>query len=389
MVDCSSGGFPILRILIAPDSFKDCLTATQVAQAIEAGIRQVDPRIETILVPMADGGQGSVDAVLRSTEGKRQVVSVMGPLGTPVQGVIAILDDEKTALFEMASASGLELVPRADRNPMRTTTFGTGELLSAALDSGVERIIIGIGGSATNDGGAGVAQALGYALLDSEGNPIGLGGGNLHHLDRIDAANVHPRLKDVIIEVACDVTNPLTGPEGASHVYGPQKGATPEMVQRLDANLERLAKIVERDLGVKMDQPGAGAAGGLGGGLIAFAHAKLRRGIELIADAVHLRDRMQGMDLCITGEGAIDGQSAFGKTAVGVAQVAQELGIPVVAIAGSRGKDAHRVIERGITAYFDITPRPLSLEEALASAKENIAETAEQIVRLFTACRIK
>lgn len=378
-----------MRILIAPDSFKDCLTATQVAQAIEAGIHRVDPGIETILVPMADGGQGSVDAVLRSTEGERRKISVMGPLGTSVQGTLALFDGGKTALFEMASASGLELVPLAQRNPMRTTTFGTGELLCAALDNGAERIIVGIGGSATNDGGAGAAQALGYALLDKEGNPIGLGGGYLHLLDRIDVTNVHPLLKDASVEVACDVTNPLTGPEGASHVYGPQKGATPEMVRHLDANLEHLARIVERDLGVTMNQPGAGAAGGLGGGLVAFAHAKLRRGIELIADAVHLRDRMKGADLCITGEGAIDSQSAFGKTAVGVAKVGQELGIPVVAIAGSRGIDAHRVIEYGVTAYFDITPRPTSLEDALANAKENITVTAEQIVRLFSAGRIK
>lgn len=378
-----------MRILIAPDSFKDCLTATQVAQAIETGIHRADPGVETILVPMADGGQGSVDAVLRSTGGERRTISVMGPLGTPVQGVLALLDEGKTALFEMASASGLELVPLAERNPMRTTTFGTGELLCAALDNGAERVIVGIGGSATNDGGAGAAQALGFALLDKEGNPIGLGGGNLHHLDRIDATNVHPRLKEVSVEVACDVTNPFTGLEGASHVYGPQKGATPEMVRQLDANLEHLARIVERDLGITIDQPGAGAAGGLGGGLVAFAHAKLRRGIELIADAVHLRDRMKGVDLCITGEGAIDGQSAFGKTAVGVAKVGRELGIPVVAVAGSRGKDAHRVIESGITAYFDVTPRPIRLEEALASATENIAETAEQIVRLFNAGRIK
>ena len=378
-----------MRILIAPDSFKDCLTATQVAQALAEGVRRADPSIETILVPMADGGQGTVDAVLGSTTGERRSVTVTGPLGVQTTGVLALIDGGKTALFEMASASGMELVPPPQRNPMLTTTFGTGELLATALDAGVDRIIIGIGGSATNDGGAGLAQAIGYQLLDKYDTPIGRGGGSIAQLHRIDAAHVHPRLHEVSIDVACDVTNPLTGPEGASAVYGPQKGATPEMVRTLDDNLAHLATIVERDLGIVMNQPGAGAAGGLGGGLVAFAHAKLRRGVELIVDAVNLRDRMRGTDLCLTGEGSIDGQSAFGKTAVGVAKVGQELGIPVIAIAGSRGKNADRVIASGLTAYFDITPRPCTLAEALASADENLIETAEQIVRLFMAGGIK
>ncbi len=372
-----------MRIVIAPDSFKDCLPARQVAEAIAQGVRRIVPSATIDLVPMADGGQGTVDAVLASTPGHRQQITVIGPLGEPTPAEFALLHDGEIALFEMACASGLEKVPLPARNPMKTTTHGTGELLLAAIDSGARKILIGIGGSATNDGGIGLAQALGYRLLDRAGKPVSFGGDGLLQLDAIDATFRHPRVHQVSIEVACDVTNPLTGPSGASAIYGPQKGATPDMVKKLDDGLARLAEIVQRDLGIHMDGPGAGAAGGLGGGLVAFAGARLKRGIDIVIDAVDLRRRLDGADLCLTGEGRMDSQSSFGKTASGVATVAKQAGVPAVAIVGARLGEPTSLHEIGMTAIFDATPGPMSLGEAVDQAAANIAYVAEQVARLF------
>jgi glycerate kinase len=288
----------------------------------------------------------------------------------------------------MAAASGLVLVSADKRDPLITTTRGTGELLLAAIDAGARRIVIGIGGSATNDGGAGLGQALGFRLLDADGRDLGPGGGALGRLARIEPPGCRTEIDEIDVAVACDVTNPLCGPQGASAVYGPQKGASPDVVLALDRNLEHFAAIVERDLGVAIkDQPGSGAAGGLGGGLVAFAGGKLEPGITLVIEAVKLADRLERADLCLTGEGAIDAQSAFGKTAVGVAQLARSLRCPVLALAGSIDPGAEAVLEHGVDAYFSICPGPIGLDQAIEHAEALLERAAEQAVRAFLANR--
>ncbi len=337
-------------------------------------------------VPMADGGEGTVAALVAATSGTYEAATVTGPLGEPVVAFYGLLGDGTTAVIEMATASGLVLVSPDRRNPLITTTRGTGELLLAAIGHGVRRLIVGIGGSATNDGGAGLAQALGYRLLDGQGRELGPGGGNLGQLARIDRAGRRSELESIQVDVACDVTNRLCGPQVASAVYGPQKGATPAMVRALDDNLAHLAAIIERDLGASiLELPGSGAAGGLGGGLVAFAGGKLQRGVDLIIDAVKLRERLKSADLCLTGEGAIDAQSAFGKTAVGVGRLAGSLGCPTLALAGSIGPGAEAVLEQGIDAYFSICSGPIGLEQAIAEAEELLARATEQVVRGFFA----
>jgi glycerate kinase len=288
----------------------------------------------------------------------------------------------------MAAASGLVLVPSDRRDPTLASTRGTGDLIRAALDSGVNRIVVGIGGSATNDGGSGMAAALGYRLLDADANDLGPGGGPLEHLDRIDPTDRDPRLDRVELAVACDVTNPLCGPGGASAVYGPQKGADPSMVDRLDRNLARLARVIERDLGRSVaDLPGAGAAGGLGAGLVAFAGGTLRRGVELISRTVGLSDRLEGADLCLTAEGSLDEQTAQGKTIAGVSQAARDRGCPVIAFAGGIRPGAESVLAEGVSAYFSICDRPMSLEEAILEADRLLGNAAEHAVRAFLAGR--
>jgi glycerate kinase len=324
-----------MRIVIAPDKFKGSLTATEAAHAMARGARSALPSVEIEVAPMADGGEGTVEALVTATGGTYHEVNATGPLGKPVRARFGMLGDDRTAVVEMATASGLVLIPADARDPLSATTRGTGELLLAAVAAGAHRLIVGIGGSATNDGGAGMAQALGFRLLDPEGVEIGPGGGPLGRLDRIERGDGPAGLADVGIAVACDVTNPLCGPDGASAVYGPQKGADPEMVAVLDRNLERLARIVERDLGASIATiPGSGAAGGLGGGLVAFAGGRLEPGVDLVIDAVGLKGRLRGADLCLTGEGSLDAQSAFGKTAVGVARLARSLGCPTLALVG-------------------------------------------------------
>jgi len=377
-----------MKIVAAPDSFKESLSAAEVCEALRAGLHDADPSIDVVCVPMADGGEGTVDAMVAATTGRHETRVVTGPLGEPVEARLGLLGDGNGAVIEMAAASGLPLVPRDRRDPMVTTTRGTGELIGAALDLGARWIVLGIGGSATVDGGAGMAQALGVGLLDAHGEPIGPGGGELARLDRIDMGARDPRLDQTRIDVACDVDNPLTGPRGAAAVYGPQKGATPDMVRQLDANLARLGAIVKRDLGVDVDGlPGAGAAGGLGAGLVAFCGAQLKPGIDIVTQAVGLSDRMAGAHLCITGEGAIDGSSCFGKTVVGVARVAGEHGVPVVAVAGTLGQGAHDILAHGVHAVVSICSGPMTLDEAIAQAPVLVRQTAANVVRVFLAGR--
>ena len=372
-----------MRILLAPDSFKGCLSAREVCDALADGIRAACPSAEILAVPMADGGEGTVQSLVDATGGEIVVETVEGPLGEPVQAAFGLLGDGESGVIEMAMASGLPLVPPEKRNPLLTTTFGTGQLISAALNRGRRKLLVGIGGSATNDGGAGMAQALGARFLDPDGRVIErVGGGRLADIDRIDASGLDARLKEVEVRVACDVDNPLCGPTGAAAVYGPQKGATPEMVATLDAGLRHYADRLRADLGMDVaDTPGSGAAGGLGAGLMAFCGAQLQRGVEIVIEAVGLRDKMRGADLVITGEGRIDFQTAFGKTPSGVAAVARECGVPVVAVGGS--------IEIGVPGFdavLCIATGPLTLEEAMQPdrARAMLAFAGEQIVRLFS-----
>jgi glycerate kinase len=373
-----------MKVIVAPDKFKGSLSAPEAARAIARGVGHAAPGASVDLIPMADGGEGTVEALVEATGGSYLEVTASGPLGEPVVARYGQLGDGRTAVVAMASASGLVLIPTDRRDPMRASTRGTGELLMAAILEGATRLIVGIGGSATNDGGAGLAQALGYRLLDAEGHELPPGGGSLDRLDRIDPTGRDPRLAGVSVEVACDVANPLCGPQGASRIYGPQKGATPDQIGTLDRNLAHFARIVERDLGISVaDLPGSGAAGGLGAGLMAFASGTLRPGISLVIDAVGLADRLRGADLCLTAEGAIDGSSAFGKTAVGVARLARTLGCPTLAIAGSIGPGAEDVILEGIDAYFSLCPGPITLDEAIARASELLGRAAEQATRAF------
>ncbi|WOD65870.1 glycerate kinase (plasmid) [Niallia taxi] len=373
-----------MKIVLAPDSFKESLSALQVAESIERGFKQVLPNAEYVKVPMADGGEGTVQSLVDATGGRIIKKTVTGPLGEAAEAFFGILGNEKTAVIEMAAASGLHLVPATKRNPLLTTTRGTGEMIAAALDYNVNHIIIGIGGSATNEGGAGMARALGTRFLNSDGQEIGEGGGALSDLAAIDLSRLDSRLADVKIEVACDVDNPLIGPKGASAIYGPQKGATPVIVNQLDENLAHYAAIIEKDLGVKIaDVPGAGAAGGLGGGLLAFMQAKLSRGVDIVMEAAKLSDIIAGADLVITGEGKIDGQTIFGKTPIGVAKTAKKHGVPVIGIAGNVASDSDVVHEYGIDAIFSIVPGAVSLQEAFLHADEFVERTARNIAAVW------
>lgn len=375
-----------MRIVIAPDSFKGSLRARQVGEAMAEGAKRVFPEAETIVVPMADGGEGTVEALLDSLGGTLREVEVEGPRGRPVRASFALLADGRTAVLEMASASGLPLLPPEERDPRLTSTFGTGQLIKAALDAGARRILIGIGGSATNDGGAGMAEALGYRFLDAEGRSLPRGGAALIRLSRIETDAVDPRLQETEFIVACDVKNPLLGPEGASAVYGPQKGATPAMVAELDAALARLAAVIKETFGLEVaDVPGAGAAGGLGAGLLVFCHARLTPGVEMVIEATGLREHLRGADLVLTGEGRLDGQTVQGKTPCGVAKAAKEFGLPVLAVGGGLGPGYEAVFTAGIEAVTSIVPGPMSLEAAMAEAEALLAGATERLLRAFRA----
>jgi len=376
-------GEAALRVVIAPDSFKGSLPADAVARQLAAGWRQVWPDAQIDQVPVADGGEGTVDALVRATGGQFMDAVVAGPLGEPVTARFGVLGDGRTAVIEMAAASGLPLVPPHQRDPLRTTTRGTGELIRQALDAGCRRIIVGLGGSATNDGGAGMAQALGVRLLDESGRELPPGGAALADLAQIDVAGLDPRVRETEFVVACDVDNPLCGPRGASRVFGPQKGATPAMIDELDRALARYAQVIRRDLGVDVaDRPGAGAAGGLGAGMMAFCHAVLRPGAAIVLEAVGLERYVREADLVITGEGRLDGQSARGKAPVAVARLAKRWGKPVVAVGGSLGPDVEQLYAEGIDALVAITPGPMALEEAIARADELLCACGRRLARL-------
>ena len=340
-----------MKIVIAPDSFKENLTSLEVASEIETGLKRVWPDALYVKVPMADGGEGTVQSLVDATGGEIVKCEVSGPLGDKVLASYGLLGDKRTAVIEMAEASGLPLVPKEKRDPLRATTYGTGELIADAIKRGVDEIILGIGGSATNDAGAGLAQALGVRFLNFGGAPIRdlIAGGDLDDVQAVDMSSVNPGLKRVRISVACDVTNPLYGEKGASRIYGPQKGATPEMVERLDKNLTHFARVIKRSIGADVaERPGAGAGGGIGAGLMAFTNATLKRGVELVVAATRLEEHMQGADLAVTGEGRVDFQTAFGKTPAGVAAAAHKHGVPVVAIGGGLADDAGGVFAHGI-----------------------------------------
>ena len=373
-----------MKIVIAPQGFKGNLTALEVAQAIEKGIKRVVPDAMTTIKPMADGGEGTVQSLVDATGGKMMVTEVTDPLEGRVNAHWGILSDKITAVIEMAAASGLPLVPPEKRNPLVTTTFGTGELIRTALDKDCRKLIIGIGGSATNDGGAGMAQALGAKLLDASGKELPIGGAALAKLEHVDITNLDPRLADFSVTLASDVNNPLCGPRGASAIYGPQKGATPEMVKQLDAALAHYADVIQRDLDVDVrDVPGAGAAGGLGMGLMVFLKVKLIPGIDVIIEATNLVEDLKDANLVFTAEGRIDCQSAMGKVPTGVALKAKEFGSPVIALAGEVADDYRVVYEQGIDAVLSIAPGPISLEQSMAEAEKLIISSAENAMRLF------
>lgn len=374
-----------MRIVIAPDSFKECLPATKVASAISEGIRQVNPDATIVSIPMADGGEGTVEALVTATSGRIVAVPSVDALNRPIQSFYGILGNGQTAVIEMAAASGLELLSAEERNPCITSTYGTGLLLKAAMEAGFTDIILGIGGSATNDGGAGMAQALGFGLLDEKSNPIGPGGGSLGNLYHIDRLQVHPLLANTKITVACDVQNPLLGPSGATRVYGPQKGATPEMLEMLEINLEHYAKILYREFGIDYSgMAGAGAAGGLGAGLMAFGKATIRSGFELVNELTNLEKHIREASLVFTGEGRIDSQTVFGKTISGVARLGQKNRVPVVALSGMVTGNLTALYEQGLTSAFSIANKPMSLEESKANAYGLLSQTTEEIIRLLS-----
>jgi len=372
-----------MKIVIAPDSYKESLSAPDVAEVIEKGFREIFPDARYVRVPLADGGEGTVEAMIAATQGKECHAQVTGPLNSKVDAVWGLSGDGNTAFIEMAAASGLGLVPPDKRDPLLTTSYGTGELIAQALNNGAKKIVIGIGGSATNDAGVGMMQALGVRFLDGEGRDLSPGGGSLSQLERIDISGLDPRLADCTVRVACDVTNPLIGPQGASRIFGPQKGATEEMINTLDKNLEHYADIIARsfDIDVK-HSPGTGAAGGMGATLKVFLNAELRRGIEVVTQALNLEEQIHDCTLVITGEGRLDSQSINGKVPVGVASIAKKYDKPVIAIAGSLHPDVDVVYQHGIDAIFSVLSTLSTREEAFSGAPENIYRTARNVAAM-------
>ncbi len=374
------------KIVIAPDSFKGNLTSLQVASCLEKGIKRVLPKIKCVKIPMADGGEGTVQSMVDAAKGKFVKKRVKGPAGKIVTAKYGWLAKDKIAVIEMAEASGLPLVKGREKNPLKTTSYGTGQLILDAIDKGAKKIIIGIGGSATNDGGVGMAQALGVRFLNASGKEIKeLGsGGMIAKVARIDTQAIDSRVSKTNIVVACDVENPLFGKKGASHVFGPQKGATPKMVQQLDENLKNLSKLMKRDLKKDVGRmPGAGAAGGLGAGLVAFAGAKLQSGVDIVVQATNLAKYIKGADLVLTGEGRVDFQTAFGKTPSGVAKAAKKHNVPVIAIGGALSDDARQVFDHGIDCIESAAAKDMSLETAIQNSKQDLANAAERVIRMI------
>ena len=377
-----------MRVVLAPNAFKGSLSARQACEAMALGVRRACPEAEIVAVPVADGGDGVVEVLIDALAGEARAATVCDPVCNPVKATFCYLPRQRLAAIEMASASGLALLDNSQRNPLHTTTLGTGELMAAALELGVERIIIGIGGSATNDGGVGMATALGARFLDDQGCPVKPDGGDLHRIRRIDLSALDPRLSRTEIDVMCDVDNPLLGPRGAAHVYGPQKGATPGQARILEMGLAHLAAVIERDLGLDIRTlRGAGAAGGLGAGLCAFAGARLRRGIDVILELVELRRHLAGADLAFTAEGQIDFQTRYGKAPAGVAACAREQHIPCIALAGGLGDNLGELHDAGFSALFSLCPGPVPLEQAMSGAAVYLSAATEQALRCFIAGR--
>ncbi|MDT2659300.1 glycerate kinase [Enterococcus hulanensis] len=371
--------------VLAPDSFKESMSAKIACEAMERGIRKVLPDAKVVQVPMADGGEGTVDALVDGSGGTSVEVTVSGPIpAEKVRTYFGLSADKQTAVIEMAKANGIELLAEEKRNPLITSTYGTGQMIKAALDQGVKKIIIGIGGSVTNDGGAGMAQALGVRLLDKESNDLAAGGGALSRLAKIDMTTIDARLADTEVVIASDVTNPLTGPNGASVIFGPQKGATPEMVEELDKNLAHYAEIIKKDLAIDIaKQAGAGAAGGLGAGLLVFAGASMHSGVDLVIELTHLEEEIAHADYVFTGEGGMDFQTKFGKAPYGVAKLAKKYNKPVFACAGYIGEQVEVLYDEGMTAIFGILDKAGSLDAALKSGEANLERTVENIVRVL------
>lgn len=373
-----------MRILIAPDSFKDSLSALEVAESVKKGILLEIPDAEIRLLPMADGGEGTVSSLVDATKGRMVEKEVSDPLGRQVKSSFGILGDNETAVIEMASASGIERLKEAERDPWITSTYGTGELIVESLNRGCKKIIIGVGGSATNDGGVGMAKALGIRFLNKDGNETGNGGGELRNIVAIDNSDLDKRIQKAKIMVACDVNNPLTGPGGASYIYAPQKGADSEMVKKLDENLIHLAAVIKKYLKTDLANiQGAGAAGGLAGGLMAFAGAKLKPGFQIVREIANLDQHVKWADLVITGEGKIDNQTQYGKTPMGVAGVAKLYRKPVIAFAGTLGEGYEELYHLGFDAILSIIDKPISLREALIFAPELLVRCVRNAIRLI------
>ena len=369
-----------MKVLIAPDSFKESLSAMGVASAIEQGLAEVISPLEVIKLPVADGGEGTVEAMVAGMGGEIVPCTVTGPLGKPVEAFYGAINGGETAIVEMAAASGLDLLTPEERNPLVATTYGLGELMLHAMDRGARNFIIGLGGSATNDAGAGMLQALGVKLLDKDGNEISRGGAALAQVETIDATGLDVRFTEVDIHVACDVDNPLVGKRGATYVFGPQKGADDAMLAELEASLTHFGHALEASTNKSvMELEGAGAAGGLGAALVAVLSAELKRGIDIVLEAVEMKSRLEGCDLVITGEGRMDSQSVYGKAPVGVAKLAKAQGIPVVALVGSLGQGYEAVYDAGIDAVFSVVPGVVTLPEALAEAEVNLKGVARNL----------
>ncbi|MGR3742352.1 glycerate kinase family protein [Companilactobacillus sp. DQM5] len=375
-----------MKIVIAPDSFKNSLTAKEVADNIEIGFKKGLPEAEYVKVPMADGGEGTVQSMVDARNGKIVTANVTGPLGSIVEADYGLIDNNQIAIIEMSAASGIQFVDENTKNPYITTTYGTGELIKDAIKKGVKKIIIGIGGSATNDGGAGMAQALGYNLLDVNGHELDFGGKNLENLSKIKTNNVLKELKNVEILIASDVSSPLTGSKGASVVFGPQKGANEEMVKVLDNALHHYAKIIKKDLNKDIEKlPGSGAAGGLGAGLLAFTKSSMKSGVEIVTEYTRLKEKLVNADFVVVGEGSIDFQTQYGKTPIGVTKTAKEIApdSKVIAIAGLLGKDAQVLYNQGIDAMFSCVPGVETLEKAIENTDINLQQISENIARMI------
>ncbi|GEO62948.1 glycerate kinase [Companilactobacillus nantensis] len=375
-----------MKIVLAPDSYKNSLTAKEVAQSLRKGFERVYPDAEYVNVPMADGGEGTVQSLVDAKNGQIITEEVINPLGNKTAAHYGLINDGQVAVIEMAEASGIQFINKFTQNPYITTTFGTGELIKSAIKHGAKTIIIGIGGSATNDGGAGMAQALGAHLLNDKGEELQYGGAMLQKLDHIDTSEMMPELDDVNVVIASDVTNPLTGPDGASHVFGPQKGASPEMVEFLDGALSHYADILKRDLKKDLEQvAGAGAAGGLGAGLLAFTNSQMRSGVDIVVDYTDLKAKVKDADVVVTGEGQIDFQTKFGKTPMGVAQATKAVNpdATVIAVAGSIGEKISELYPLGIDAIFTCVPGVEELSTAIQNTDQNLQQVAENIGRLI------